>query len=85
LDTIRRGTTTWVALVSLLIAAMMIGGILLFALEDFFPTLGPDAFFLVTMITVTLFIVFIVLRQKRVREIEPMPTTEGDAMFTATI
>jgi uncharacterized membrane protein YfcA len=83
LDTIRRGTTTWVALVALLIASMMIGGVLLFALEEFFPTLGGSVVFLVAMITIALFDFFLVLRQKRVREmreVEPVPPAGSEEM-----
>jgi hypothetical protein len=83
LDTIRRGTTTWVAFAALLIASMMIGGVLLFALEEFFPILGRSVIFPVAIITIALFVFFLILRQKRVREtreVEPMPTTESEEM-----
>lgn len=68
-----RGTTTWVALVALLTASIMIGGVFLFAVEDFFPTQGPRAGALgaVAAVIIVLFCIFVVIRQRRVRETEP--------------
>ena len=86
MNTTRKGTTTWVAIIALLMAAMMIGGISLFALEEFFPTLRGSVVFLVAIITVVLFVFFLVLRRRRVREMreaEPVPVTGSDATSAA--
>ncbi len=68
-----RGTTTWVALAALLIASIMIGGVIAYALEDLVPGPGLRGSILAetTVIIIVLFCVLVIIRQKRVREIEP--------------
>jgi uncharacterized membrane protein YfcA len=70
LGTTRRGTATWAALAALLIASILIGGVVAFALEDFFPALGSGVSLPTTIIIIVLFVLFVILRQRRVREIE---------------
>gem|GEM_PF-5237130 len=82
LDATRRGTTTWVALAALLIASVMIGGIVLYALGDFFPGLGSGASLLTTIIIIVLFILFVIVRQRRVREIESEPDQSAVSVNT---
>jgi len=66
-----------VALAALLIASIMIGGVVAYALYDFFPVLGSSVIVPTTVIIVVLFCVLVIVRQRRVREVEPEGPEDG--------